>query len=277
MDQIKTYWANLQESFPVLLTLSVNVVAAFAILILGWIVARWARKRIRRSKFVAHHHVDSTIRPVIASLIFYIIMAMALYGFLIKLGVPAASLLAIFGAAGLAIGLALKDTLSNIAAGVMLLALRPLAVGEFIDSAAATGTIEEIGLFATTIKNAEGVYIYVPNREMWRSRIQNFARHQNRKAIIEIGVGYETDLETARARLLELLANTPDVKDHPTPPEVYVMGFGESAINLSCRCWLPGDNWLARTSNLRIAIKQLLDGDGIEIPFPQRVVRNVKD
>jgi small conductance mechanosensitive channel len=213
---------------------------------------------------------------------------MTLYAVLIKLGVPASALIAVFGAAGLAIGLALRDTLSNIAAGVMLLILRPLKVGDFVDIGQSTlGAVEEIGLFTTTIRNVENVAVYLPNSLIWGNRIQNFGRHVNRKAIIDIGVGYGSDLDAVRELLLGVLAGqeglipyqdgvAPGLNAAATPPEVYVMSFGDSAINLSCRCWLPGDNWLMRATNLRVSIKRALDEAGVEIPFPQRVVHMAK-
>lgn len=271
MEQLETFLTQTREQTPRLLELGFNAAAAFAILIVGWIVARALRRKIRKPSF-GPKNLDKTLRPVIASAVFYVIFAMAVYAFLAKLGVPATSLLAVFGAAGLAIGLALKDTLSNIASGVMLLILRPLQVGDFVDTSSYAGSVQEIGLFATTLKNIEGIYIYVPNSEVWRNRLQNFSRHSERKFIENIGVGYNSDLKKTKALLLEVMQSAPDILNLPTPPEVYVMNFGESSITVSCRCWLPSDNWLLRASNLRIAIKGALDREGVEIPFPQRVV-----
>lgn len=276
MEELNKIWLQTSAEFPLLLSALMTISAAFAILIIGWILARWFKRRVRNLR-LGRHEVDATLRPVLASLVFYLIMAVTLYAFLIKLGVPATSLLAIFGAAGLAIGLALKDTLSNIAAGVMLLVLRPLEVGNFVDTGSASGSVEEIGLFSTTLKTAEGLFVYIPNGQVWTNRIQNFGRHQIRKVIIDIGVGYDTDLNKAKALLLETLENTPDLLSFeagaaPSAPEVYVMSFGDSAINFSCRCWLPANNWFQRTSDLRIQIKSTLDDAKIEIPFPQRVI-----
>ena len=115
---------------------------------------------------------------------------MSIYAFLTKLGIPATSLLAVFGAMGLAVGLALKDTLSNIASGVMLLFLRPLQVGDFVYTDGYSCIVEENGLFATTLKNIEGIYIYVPNSEVWSNRLQNYTRHSEREFRETIGVGY---------------------------------------------------------------------------------------
>ena len=272
MENFADQIASLKEQFPTLLTLFMNIMAAFFILIVGWMIASWIRRRIRRSRIGEHHKIDATLRPVIASSIFYVIIAMTLYAFLMKLGVPATSLLAVFGAAGLAIGLALKDTLSNIASGVMLIILRPLQVGEFVDASNYAGTVQEIGLFATTLKNLEGLYIYVPNSEVWKNRMQNFARHSERKFIESIGVAYDTDLKQAQRIMLDVMREADGVQELPTPPECYVMSFGDSAITMSCRCWLPPDNWLQRASDLRLNLKAALDKADIEIPFPQRVV-----
>jgi small conductance mechanosensitive channel len=279
MDQIIDFWTQAQEDFPILLILGGNIASAIIIFIAGVLVGRWFSKRLRRSKF-GGSHLDATLRPVLASLAFYLILAMTIYAVLVKLGVPPTSLLAVFGGAALAIGLALRDTLANIAAGVMLLILRPLKVGDFVDiGQSTTGTVAEIGLFTSTIRNVENVAVYLPNSLIWGNRVQNFGRHARRKAIVEIGVGYSTDLDKARDILLDVLSQQDgfipyqeDGSGAPTPPEVYVMTFGDSAINLSCRCWLPGDNWLARMSDLRMSIKRVLDQNDIEIPFPQRVI-----
>ena len=277
MEFLEQYWTLAQETFPFLLSIGGNLLSALLIFCLGLFIGRSLSKRLKKSRF-GGSHLDATLRPVFASVVFYLILAMTLYAVLIKLGVPPASLLAVFGGAALAIAFALRDTLANIAAGVMLLVLRPLKVGDFVDIGQSTvGTVELIGLFTTTIRNMENIAVYLPNSLVWGNRIQNFGRHVNRKAIIDIGVGYGTDLDSARTLLLDVLAGQEDiVQDAPTPPEVYVMGFGDSAINFSCRCWLPGDNWLMRASKLRVDIKNALDNAGVEIPFPQRVVHMAK-
>lgn len=283
MDVILSYWELTKEQFPFLLTLGGNIISAILIFLLGLFIGRRLSRRLKRSRF-GGSHLDATLRPVFASVVFYVILAMTLYAVLIKLGVPATALVAVFGAAGLAIGLALRDTLSNIAAGVMLLILRPIKVGDFVDIGLSTvGSVEEIGLFTTTIRNVENIAVYLPNSLVWGNRVQNFGRHANRKAIVEIGVGYSTDLERTRELLLRTLAELDgavpfrdDATGAPTAPEVYIMGFGDSAINFSCRVWLPGDQWLLRMTRLRMAIKGALDEGGVEIPFPQRVVHQAK-
>ena len=275
LNQIDAWQDRFPELVSFIAQVGVSFASALAILIAGLIIGRVLSGRLRRSK-IGGAHLDATLRPVLASLTFYIILAMTLYAVLVKIGVPPTSLLAAFGGMALAIGLALRDTLANIAAGVMLLVLRPLKVGDFVDMPIALGTIEEIGLFSTTVRNMEGVAVYIPNSQIWGNRIQNFGRHTHRKAIVEIGVGYGSNLRETQAVLMKILSTHPDMLDTPTPPEVYVMSFADSAINFSCRVWLPGDEWLRRMTDLRIAIKDGLNDAGIEIPFPQRVIHMAK-
>lgn len=271
MDDLKLYWSQAAAEFPKLLQFAVTLTAALAILIAGFIVAGWARRRFKKST-LGGDHISRTLRPVLASTLFYFIIAFTLYAFLTKIGVPSGALLAVFGSAGLAVGLALKDTLGNIASGIMLLILRPLNAGEFVETSNYAGAVQEIGLFSTSLKTSDGLFIYVPNSQMWNNRLQNFSRHTERRLTVDIGVGYDTDLEKAKALLVSVLSETTDVQDMPAPPECFVTGFGDSAIMLSCRCWLPSDDWLARGSDVRVRVKAALDAANIEIPFPQRVV-----
>lgn len=273
MDPMENLIQTAIQTFPSILTGIGNLFAALAIFILGIFVGRWARKRIRNSD-LGGVHVDATLKPVFASAIFYAIIAMTLYAVLIKVGVPPTSLIAVFGGAALAIGLALKDTLSNIASGIMLLFLRPLAVGEYIDIGSTVGTVIEVGLFSTTLQTPEGIFQFVPNSKVWETRIQNFGRHELRQFRLDIGVSYSTDLRAAQDIFIKTLSAAPgaQLKNAPTPPEAFVMGFGDSAIDFNCRVWLPGDKWPARTSALRIEIFEALNAANIEIPFPQRVV-----
>jgi len=272
MEKVLEYWTHIRDQFPFLLNLSMNLISAVFIFVLGLIIGRWVQKRIRVSKIGSH--LDATLKPVVASAFYYVIIAMTVYAVLIKLGVPPSSLIAIFGAAGLAIGLSLKDTLSNIASGIFLLMLRPIKVGEFVDLPNTSGTIFEIGLFATTLKTAEGLYQYVPNSKVWEGRIQNYARNETRQFRLDIGVSYDTDLRHAQSIMMEVLTSAQDriIAEGVSPPEVFVMSFGDSSVNYNCRVWLPSDKWFARASALRIDIFEALGKAGIEIPFPQRVV-----
>jgi len=278
METALDYWTFFREQFPFLLSLTINLLSALLIFVVGIIVGRWIRKRIRKST-VGGDHLDATLKPVIASVFFYLIIAMTLYAVLIKLGVPPTSLIAVFGGAALAIGLALKDTLSNIAAGIMLLFLRPLEVSEYVDISGISGTVIEIGLFATTLKTPEGIYQYVPNSKIWDSRIQNFGRHTMRQFRLDIGVSYDTDLRQAQNVMMETLLSAPEriIQNAPSGAEVFVMSFGDSAVDFHCRVWLPSHNWMERTSELRIEIFEALRKANIDMPLPQSVITMKRD
>ena len=271
MDQLQTLLETVKADYPLILSFGTRALSSFAILIIGIWIARILRKRIQGTGF-GIGKIDQTVRPVIASALFYTIIGITVYAALRRLGIEATGLLAVFGAAGLAIGLALKDTLGNIAAGAMLLILRPLAVGEFIETPNVSGTVQEVGLFATTIKNLEGLYVFVPNGQIWNNRIQNFNRHTERRLIMNLGLAYDTDLEAAKALLIETMSAHHAALKLPEGPVVLVTEFGESSINFSARVWLPAADFLPNASMMRVSIKSALDKAGIEIPFPQRVI-----
>lgn len=272
MDRLTQIFEPLFTLFPSLMLFIGNLFAALAIFILGMFVGRWARKRVRNSE-LGGRHLDATLKPVLASALFYAILAMTIYAVLIKVGVPASSLIAAFATAGLAIALSLKDTLSNIAAGIMLLVLRPLAVGEYVCLGGDAGTVSEVGLFATTLRTGEGLYIYIPNSKVWDTRIQNFGRHNIRKFTLDIGIGYDSDLRRAQAVVLDTLTAAPGrVVDAASGPEAFITTFGDHAITVSCRVWLQSDNWSTQTSELRIAIFEALGAAQIEVPSLKRAV-----
>ena len=266
IDEIKDFLLD-----PARLTeFALGLAAAFAILIIGWLLAKFVRRRFRRPGNIISR-VNPTLRPVMGSAIYYLILALTLFAFLVELGVPATSLIAVFGAAGLAIGLALKDTLANVASGVMLLSLRPLDINEYVATPDFEGTVKEIGLFATTLTNRDGVAIYVPNSKVWDGRIINYGRLPTRKFIVNIGVGYDTNLREAIQLGLDTLAAHDYVIKEP-PAECYVEEFADSSINLSFRGMVENDKYLEKASELRTSLKEALDAAGMEIPFPQRVV-----
>lgn len=262
-------------TLPEFITLStpsiINIIMAIIILIAGWIIAKFFRKKIRKSS-IAQKTVNSTLLPVLASTAYYFILATALYAALVRLGVTPTTLLAAFGAAGLAIALALKDTLANIAAGVMLLFIRSLQVGDYVELPGSAGSIEEIGLFATTLRDNQGIAVYVPNSIIWSNRVQNYNRHAARKAIINITLAYDNNLRDAKRYLEDVLNAAPDMLSLPTGAEVYITDFSDIGVVMSCRVWLPGDKWAARTSDLRLNIKEALDAANIKIISRQEVL-----
>lgn len=263
--------AELQAQIAsILTTYGLDVVGAIFILVVGWIVSGWASSGTRRA-LGRVSWMDDTVRPVFASVVRYLVLIITLIAVLNQFGVQTASVIAVLGAAGLAVGLALQGTLSNVAAGVMLLFLRPFQVGDYVTAGGTAGTVKEIGLFATELATPDNVYISVPNSGIIGGVINNFSRHATRRLDITVGVAYGADLNQA----FDVLRKTLDADGRALAdpvPEVMVTELGDSAITLNIRFWVDaGDYWGCKFA-MNKAVKEALDAAGIEIPFPQQVV-----
>lgn len=258
-----------------LTTWGLQVVGAFAILIGGYMVSGWVQRRLRRwsSK---DDRIDPTIRPLILQLVRGGIMAVAVIAVLNNFGVQTASVVALLGAAGLAIGLALQGTLANVASGVMLLTLRPLAVGESVEVGGNLGTVMEIGLFATTLKGFDGVICFYPNSSVWGSTIKNFSRNGLRRFEVGIGIAYQADIDRAFTLVHDVLDKDERILKDPAPA-VFVGNLADSSVDLVVRGWCSAADAIPTGNDMRRLIKQRFDRDGISIPFPQREVRILKD
>ncbi len=252
-----------------------DVLGALIILFGGWTLAGWMRRKLLRV-LERTPRVDQTLRPVIASVVRYAILVFVLIAVLAQFGVQTTSMIALLGAAGLAIGLALQGTLQNISAGIMILFLRPFRVGDYIDAEGLAGTVNEIGVFTTQMRTYDGIYVEVPNGQIWNRAIRNYSRVEARRLDLVVGIGYEDDIDKAQAAMMDLLVKDERVNDDPEP-QVMVKELGDSSVNLNLRCWSdPGDYWSLRF-DLTKAVKQRLDAEGISIPFPQRDVHLFQD
>jgi len=250
---------------------ALSLVSAFVLLIAGYIVSNWAARSVR-ARLSEAERFDATLTPVIAQVTRYVILGFTLVLVLAQFGVQTASLIAVIGAAGLAIGLALQGTLQNVAAGLMLLILRPFQVGDWIEAGGKSGTAEEIGLFMTRLKDFEGLFIAVPNSKIWADTIVNHSRNPHRRVVLEAGISYDDDIDRAREVLREMVEGDKRVLRRPDPPVVIVSGYGDSAINLQIRAWTRNaDYWQLRFDMTR-AIKYALDDARVTIPYPHRQV-----
>ncbi len=247
-----------------------DVLGALVILIGGWALAGWVRRRLLRA-LERTPRVDQTLRPVIASVVRYAILVFVLIAVLAQFGVQTTSVIALLGAAGLAVGLALQGTLQNIAAGIMLLFLRPFRVGDYIDAEGLSGTVDEIGLFTTHLRTYKGIYLEVPNAKIWNRAILNYSRVEARRLDIVVGISYGDDIDKAQAALLDLMTSDDRANAEPEP-QVTVTALADSSVNLNLRCWAAAGDYWGLLFDLNKAIKQRLDAEGITIPFPQRDV-----
>ena len=249
-----------------------NFLAALLTIFIGI----WASRRasaVLRDWLTRSSRIDRTLAPILAALVRYAILTLTLVVTLGNFGVETTSIIAVLGAAGLAIGLALQGTLSNVAAGLMLLFLRPFKVGDWVEAAGVSGSVREIGLFTTIIDTFDNVYISVPNSSIWTSNIINHARYGTRRLDLDIGVSYESDLDVVEAAMMRL-ADDPRILAEPAP-RFLVVSYGDSAINVRLRAYAEYDDFFDLYWDLNRRLKGALDERGIDIPFPQRVVRHV--
>ena len=251
----------------------VDIVGAIVLLIIGWTVAGWARRGVRHA-LERVPRMDETLKPFLAKLVWYVIMAFVLVAVLSQFGVQTTSVIAILGAAGLAIGLALQGTLANVASGVMLLFLRPFNIGDYVDAGGIAGTVVEIGLFNTEIKTSKGLCLIVPNKIIWESPITNFSRTPTRRFDITVGISYGDEVNGAMDLLKGLLTGDERILDDPEPLAV-VEELGNSAVIINLRAWTRAEDFWAAIWDLKKAIKVELEAAGYSIPFPQRDIHIV--
>jgi small conductance mechanosensitive channel len=250
-----------------------SIIGAVILIIVGYTVAGIVDRAVRNglSRFKGF---DETLRRFFATVARYAVLVLVGVTVLAQFGVQTASIIAALGAVGLAIGLALQGTLQNIAAGIMLLVLRPFRVGEFIDAGAVAGTVQEIGLFATELKTFDGVFVMAPNSQLWNSPVKNFSRNTQRMVEIEIGIGYGDDIDKARQIMLDIIRADSRAFNEPAPT-AFVNALGDSAVMIKSRYWTStADWWTSKLDNTK-AMKEAYDANGISIPFPQREYRVV--
>ena len=249
---------------------SLDLVGAAAILVIGWIVAGWVRLAVRKG-LTRLPHADATVTRALANLARYLVLAVVLVAVLAQFGVQTASILAVLGTVGLAVGLALQGTLSNVAAGFMLLILRPFKIGDYIDAEGVSGTVEEIGLFSTEFVTFDGLYLVVPNNQIWTKAIVNYSRLPTRRLDLVLGIAYGDDIDKAQAVLLDLLEGDQRVLRDPAP-QVLVAALADSSVNLNLRCWAKTDDFWALQFDLNKLAKEQVEAAGCSIPFPQREI-----
>lgn len=237
-----------------------EVLAAIIILILGWVGAEWAARGVGR--LLDYPRIDVTLRPLIASLVRYLVLLLTLLAVLDRFGVQTASLIAILGAAGLAIGLALQGALSNVAASVMLLLSRPYRVGEQITVGGQTGTVREINLFHTTLITGDMSYVVIPNAIVFSGIIVNLTREQTRRVEFTAVIDYAADLDKAEKVARDVLNSNPRVLKVP-PPMAVVGALGESSISILVCAWVRNADYFQTLYDLQKAVKQAFDRAGI--------------
>ena len=220
--------------------------------------------------------MDASAKPLVYSLFSYAIYVVTLLLVLHIAGVNTAGLVALVGAASLAVGLALKDALANIASGLLLMFLRPFKAGDYIECGQVKGRIKGIGLFNTTLVSLDGLYISAPNSSLWGSPIVNFSKNATRRLEISVGIGYGDSTDAARGILRDLVENEPRFLKEPAP-QFFVAALSDSAVNVSFRAWARNSDYFDLLWTYTDEVKRRFDAAGITIPFPQRTVHMVQD
>ncbi len=254
----------------IITTYGLDVVGGIIILILGWMFAGWASRTVD-SLLGKSAKVDETLRKFFASIVRYAVIVFTILAVLSQFGVETTSFIAVLGAMGLAVGLALQGTLGHVASGVMLLLFRPFKIGDFIDGGGVSGTVEAISLFTTTMNTPDNVHIIVPNGQLWDTAIKNFSKNPTRRVDMVMGIGYGDSIDAAMKAILEIA--DADERVHKDPaPMVAVGELADSSVNIIVRVWCNAGDYWGLKFDMTKAMKERFDAEGISIPFPQRDV-----
>lgn len=261
-----TIQAGLAQLSTLIVSYSFSAVGAVILLVVGYLVAGLAERSIYAG--LGHiHGFDETLRHFFSQVVRYAILILVVIMVLGQFGVQTASIIAAIGAAGLAIGLALQGTLQNIAAGIMLLALRPFRIGEYVEVGAIAGTIEEIGLFATKLRSVDGVYVMAPNSTLWNQPVRNFTRNGVRRTDVTLSIGSWNDIDRAQKTLLAIAAAEKRIRREPAPI-AFVASLGDTTVSLTLRYWTSAADYFSTQIDMTKRAKQAFDTEGISIPLP---------
>lgn len=260
----------IDENLGVMIEVGLNVVYAVLILIVAFWVGGWIKRRITS---ISHRYaqIDDTLFDFLGTLARYAILVLAIIFVLNRFGIQTASLVALLGAAGIAIGLALQGTLSNIASGVMIIVFRPFKLGDFISAGGEMGTVKQISLFTTELASLSNTQIIMPNSDVWGQPIENFSVYPTRRAEWTFGVSYDADLKKTEEIIRDTIMSDPRSKNEPEP-FIQVNNLGDFSVDFLVRVWVDRSEFFAYQADMKRKVKEALDAGGIDIPFPTRTL-----
>ena len=256
--------------------LGINVVIAIAIFYVGKMVISLIVRGLH--KVMQRQEVDKTLETFVCNLVRMVLLVIVVIAAIGQVGIETTSFIAIFGAAGLAVGLALQGSLSNFAAGVLIVLFRPYRVGDFIEAAGISGSVEQVQILTTVLKTGDNKQVIVPNGQIMDSIITNYSANDTRRVDMVVGVSYDDDLDKVRDTIKELIAAEDRILDEPACT-IAVSALADSSVNFVVRPWVKTPDYWGVMFDLTEAIKKRFDKDGITFPFPQQDVHvhTVKD
>lgn len=262
-EKLLEYWTGVQ---PVV----IQFVLALLILWIGLKIAKWVGNFVR--KLIAKNdRIDDTLGNFFASIAQYVVTAFVVIAAVTKVGVETASLVAMLGAATLAIGLALQGTLGNVAAGVMLMLFRPYKLGDFVEVAGEQGLVSDINIFTTELATIDNIKVIIANGEAWGATIKNFTSMGVRRVDVDYGIHYDDDIDKAIGIIKEVAAQHPHVLTDPDAPWAKVVLLNESSVDIQSRVWCKAEHYWDVMFDLNKSIKEAFDKNGITIPYPHSV------
>lgn len=255
---------------PMAIEHGLSIIGALITLIAGWIFANWAAKKVRNYGLKSDKF-DSTIVGVLSQSMRLFILVVTVMAVLDRFGVETTSIIAVLGAAGLAVGLALQGTLSNVAAGMMLLIIRPFKIGDAVNIGGTLGVVDEIGLVTTEMHTFDNIAIVMPNSRVWGNEIQNLSHNPTRRVDMEFGISYGDNMDKAIKIIHEILDADERILKEPAPL-VAISELGDSSVSIRVRPWTETSNVWPLRYDLTKRVKERFDEEGVSIPFPQRDV-----
>jgi len=247
----------------------IQIISAIATFVIGIWVAKSVTKFLK--KILNRNNVDKTLAEFLSSALKFTLYLFVIIAAVSRLGIETTSLIAVLGAAGLAIGLALQSSLSNVAAGVMLIIFRQIKVGQFIESGDVKGTVEKVGIFNTTLITIENKVIFIPNSKLINDNIINYSEKENRMIDLIVGIGYQDDIDKAKSTLQSIIDDDADILKQPAAT-IAVGELADSSVKLYIRPWVPNKKAVEVRFRLIEQIKKRFDEENISIPYPQRDV-----
>ena len=261
-------WMTYVEAVPTLAReYGLNLLAALLIFFVG----KWLARRLVNlgSRLMNQRGIDATVGGFVSNILYMALLMLVIIAALSQLGIPTAQFIAVIGAAGLAIGLALQGSLSNFASGVLLVTFRPCKVGDYIEAGGVSGTVREITVFSTTLVTPDQRTITVPNSGIMGGPITNYSTSSSRRLDMVIGVSYDSDLKQVKSLLREIVEGDERVLDAHKPVQIGVLALADSSVNIAVRPWVATADYWPLHFDLHERIKQRFDEEGVGIPYPQ--------